>query len=234
VPSLAPPTNETGSLDYRVHSYLAANCVHCHQPGGTGRGNFDLRLTVPLRTSGLINGAPVETPADPADLVIKPGSLENSVLFARLTNSGASHMPPLTATLQDSQAIALFSAWITNRLAHYQSFADWQLAYFGSTNFANATNLLEYLTGANPLLPGDSWTVGLGMAAAQPTIHFAGTANLAFEVQWTTNISGGVPWQALDVPENVPVFSVTNWQGSMPDLSPGASDRFYRVRILEP
>ena len=31
---LAHPTNAAVSLEYRVRSYLAANCAQCHQPGG--------------------------------------------------------------------------------------------------------------------------------------------------------------------------------------------------------
>ncbi len=57
LPVLAQATNGAASLDYRVHSYLAANCSQCHQPGGIGRGQFDARITTPLSAAGIIDGA---------------------------------------------------------------------------------------------------------------------------------------------------------------------------------
>src|SRR5439155_9139346 len=57
LPALAHATNGAVSLDYRVHSYLAANCAQCHQPGGIGRGSFDARITTPLSAAGIIDGS---------------------------------------------------------------------------------------------------------------------------------------------------------------------------------
>jgi hypothetical protein len=48
LPALALANNTTASLDYRVRSYLAANCVQCHQPGGSAIGFWDARITTPL------------------------------------------------------------------------------------------------------------------------------------------------------------------------------------------
>jgi glucose/arabinose dehydrogenase len=238
LPALAPPTNGAISLDFRVHSYLAANCVQCHQPGGIGRGNFDTRLTTPLRTSGLINGIPIDTLGDRANLLITPGSTQHSVLFSRISNLGPDYMPPLGSTVLDPQALDLFATWITNGLAGYQSYADWQVAYFGSTNSPdaapNATNLLAYLTGTNPLRPSDDWSIGIGIAGTQPQISFLDIANRGFQVQWTTNLPNPNSWQPLDVPGNAPLFSVTNSQGSVSDPSAAASSKFYRVQVIEP
>ena len=238
LPALASPTNGTISLGFRVHSYLAANCAQCHQPGGIGRGNFDTRLTTSLRTSSLINGTPVDTLGDPAGLLITPGSLQHSVLFAHIANLGPDYMPPLDSTVLDPQALDLFATWITNGLAGYQSYADWQVAYFGSTNSLdaapNATNLLAYLTGTNPLRASDYWSIGIGNAATQPEISFLDIANRAFQVQWTTNLPNPNSWQPLDVPGNAPLFSITNSQGSVSDPSAAASSKFYHVQVIEP
>ena len=245
LPALAHPTNNEVSLDYRVHSYLAANCVECHQPGGRGLARFDTRLFIPLSVAGLINGTLFDSLEDPANLVIKPGSLAHSAMLTRLANLGEDHMPPLGTSVPDPTAINLFSEWITNGLANYQSFSDWQSSHFGSTNSADAqasadpdgdgaSNYLEFLTGTNPLEVKDSWSISIAGAETSPKIKFAGIANLAFEVQWTTNLSNPSSWQPLDAPGNEPLFSIINVQKSVLDPSADASSKFYRVRIREP
>jgi glucose/arabinose dehydrogenase len=244
LPALAQPTNSSVSLDYRVHSYLAANCAHCHQPGGRGLARFDARLFNLLSAPGLINGALFDTLEDPANLVIKPGSLAHSAMYIRLANLGEDRMPPLATSLLDPTAIRLFGEWITNGLTNYRSFADWQATNFGSTNAPNAqpdadpdgdgaNNYLEFLMGTNPSQAGDAWTVGIHMAETGPEISFPRIANRAFEVQWTTNLSNLNSWSPLDVPGNAQLFSITNSQESLSDLL-AAPGKFYRVRVREP
>jgi hypothetical protein len=245
LPALAHPTNDVVSLDYRVHSYLAANCVQCHQPGGIGLARFDVRLGTPLSVAGLIHGTLFDNLEDPANRVIEPGSLAHSAMLIRLANLGEDHMPPLGTSVLDPTAIALFSTWITNGLANYQSFADWQTSHFGSTNTPNAqpnadpdadgaSNLLEFLTGTDPSRAGDGWTIGLRITGMQPEISFSAIANRAFQVQWTTNLFNPDSWSSLDVPGNEPLFSITNSQRNVLDSSSQASTRFYRVQVSEP
>src|SRR4030095_14354259 len=50
--ALASATNTAWSLEYRVRSYLAANCVQCHQPGGVGFGFWDARIRTPTPAAG--------------------------------------------------------------------------------------------------------------------------------------------------------------------------------------
>jgi len=137
------------------------------------------------------------------------------------------------------------SEWITNGLANYQSFADWQVAFFGSTNLPaaapdadpnsdGAINQLEYLVGNNPLLPGDAWRIGIQPGASSARILFPRLANRAFEVQWTTNLQDATSWVAWDQADNAPFFSSTNGQTMIADLNTAASARFYKVRIYPP
>ena len=101
-------TDTTASLEVRVRSYLDANCSHCHQPDGV-RALFDARLTTPLADQGLIHGPLVE-PA--AEEVIKPGSLELSMLKIRHGSTGAIKMPPLAKNVVDEQAAQVIGDWI--------------------------------------------------------------------------------------------------------------------------
>jgi uncharacterized repeat protein (TIGR03806 family) len=245
LPALANPTNTAISLDFRVLSYLAANCAQCHEPGGAALGLFDSRPTTPLSASGLMNGPLVNALGDSDNRVIKPGSLQHSVLLTRIANLGPNHMPPLATSVLNQQAINLLTAWINGSATNYQSYADWQRFYFGSTNAPGsapsddadsdgASNELEYLTGTNPLLPGDGWGIRIAATDKNADIQFTRIANRGFEVQWSTNASAAISWQPLDVPGNEPVFSVTNSAVTVLDTLTNAQSKYYRVRIFEP
>ncbi len=216
LPALAHPANDSASVDFRVHSYLVANCVQCHQPGGIGLARFDVRLGTPLWDSGLIQGSLFDSLEDSENRVIVPGSIAHSALLTRLAELGEDHMPPLGTTLPDPLAVALFSDWITNRLTQLQDFPEWQTRRFGSTNAPNAApqadadgdragNYLEYLTGTNPTDAREAWGIDVGYSPVTgPEIRFNALANLGFEVQWTTNLLDPNSWQPLLVPGNAP------------------------------
>jgi hypothetical protein len=117
LPAYAHATNQLVPLEHRVRSYLGANCVHCHQPGGTGLGSWDARLATPLHQAGILDGGLFDTFGDPENKVVKPGSLDHSMLFTRLSQPGVRHMPPLGTSELDQAAIAMVAQWITNDLA---------------------------------------------------------------------------------------------------------------------
>jgi hypothetical protein len=60
------------------------------------------------------------------------------MMFSRIANLNSFHMPPLATTVLNTEAVNLLSEWITNGLASYQSFADWQSAFFNSTDLPAA------------------------------------------------------------------------------------------------
>ncbi len=243
--ALAPPTNTAHSLDFRVRSYLAANCVQCHQPGGPSVAAWDARVTTPLSRAGIINGAVNNDAGDTNNRVIKPGSLANSMLLSRISKRGPGQMPPIASNELDTNAIALASAWITNGLANYQSFSDWQIANFGSTNAPDAapdadpdndtaSNTLEYHTGTDPQSGTDVWRVGVQQTADTVDISFLHVANRGFQVEWTSNLLTPVVWGSLDVPSNRLFFAATNFTATVADTITNAPARFYRVSISEP
>jgi uncharacterized repeat protein (TIGR03806 family) len=140
--ALAPATEAQASLEWRVRSYLTANCVQCHQPGGTGGGFWDARITTPLAEAGILNGALRDEGGDSANRVVVPGSLEHSMLLQRVSRRGAGQMPPLGSTVVDTQAVGLLSQWITSDLASAAALATSKAIYgVGETvvvNFRNA------------------------------------------------------------------------------------------------
>jgi glucose/arabinose dehydrogenase len=243
--ALAPLTNTAVSLEYRVRSYLAANCVQCHQPGGSALGLWDARITTPTTSAGLVKGPLVANEGDLNNQLLVPGSLASSMMLTRISSPGGLRMPPLASNLLDTNAINLLSAWITNDLPAYQTFADWQAAHFGTTNAPNAgptsdpdgdgaSNMLEFLTGTDPLNGSSYWKPILKAASGTAQVIFTQVANRAFEVQSTTNFLSTNSWKPLDVAGNAPFYSSSNrtWIVSEP-LSP-VSSRYYRVRVYAP
>ena len=243
--ALAHPTNTACSVEYRVHSYLTANCVQCHQPGGTALGYWDARITTPMSLAGIINGALDNNRGDTNNRVVASGSIDHSVLLSRIATRGSGQMPPVDSTILDTDAINLLSAWITNDLPNAQSFADWQFAHFGSTNAPNAApdadpdndgakNLLEYLTGTDPLVGADAWKINVRPAGNTVEISFPQIANRGFQVESAPSMTSPISWQPLDVPANRPLFSPTNFTAVVTDTITNTPFKFYRVRVFEP
>ena len=195
--------------------------------------------------SGVINGPLVNQLDDPENRVIKPGSPEQSVLLTRLANLGPSHMPPLATSVLNQQTLDLLREWITGNATNYLSFDGWQRLHFGSTSAPGssraedadgdgASNELEFLTGTDPLLPGDGWGIHFQITGANADIHFPRIANRGFEVQWSDDLSNPQSWQPLDVVGNEPVFALSNSVSVVQDSLTNVLFRFYRVKILEP
>jgi glucose/arabinose dehydrogenase/mono/diheme cytochrome c family protein len=245
LPALAHITNSAVSRQFRVRSYLMVNCGQCHQPGGTSIGNWDARITTRTSAAGIIDGTLINSFGDPLHRVIAPGSTAHSMILTRITSTGTTRMPPIDSTALDTEAIALLSAWITNDLASYQSFAQWQTQQFGSTNAANAgatadpdqdraVNLLEYLTRTDPLSPTDAWKVSARASNDTVRIEIPQLPNIAYEVQWTTDLTSPPFWQPLDVPSNKRFFAATNGVRVVEDTLSSTPAKFYRVRVIEP
>ena len=242
--AMAHATDESVSIEQRVRSYLAVNCAHCHMPGGSALGNFDARLSPTLTATRLVDGTLVNNGGNPSNRVVAPGSLERSMLLSRIASDGPGRMPPLASSVVDGQAVALVSRWITNGLAGYETFPQWQISRFGSTNAPDAlasadpdgdgaNNQTEYLTGTNPEDVADTWGIDLQRTGIEGVLTYSRLINRGIEVQSATQLGAGVVWQFLDVPENRPFFSGTNGVARIP-LSLGVSNLFFRARVYEP
>jgi len=243
--ALVHPTNTSASLESRVRSYLAANCVQCHQPSGAALGSWDARVHTPGPFAGIIDGALLDNFGSASNRVIVPGSISNSVLLARIATRGTGQMPPLGSSLADTQGVALIAAWITNDLPSHLTYAAWQLANFGSTNAPNsaadedadgdhALNYLEYLTATDPNASTNFWQLNAHPAGGGVNLVFPQTANRAFEIQSTTNLFNAAAWQPLDLPGNEPFFWITNRTGALQVATTNSPATYFRTRVFEP
>ncbi len=201
---LAAANDTAWSLEYRVRSYLQANCAACHFPGGPTPAAWDARIVNPLAQCGIVDGALANPLGDPLNRVAVPADLPHSMLHTRINARGANQMPPLGSTVVDTQGVALVATWIAG------------LTAAGLTND----------------LPPASLAPALELSNGLPVVRFERVANRGFEVQTATNLLDA-PWIPLDGPENAPFFSATNAPAAVPDPA-STNGAFYRVRVFAP
>ncbi len=111
IPAAVDPRDLHASQDQRVKSYLAANCSHCHHPTGVS-ANFNASFEVPLANQGIIGGLINRPISSPADRVVVPDDLPDSVMHGRMSVVGANQMPPIGKNVVDEKAVALLTDWI--------------------------------------------------------------------------------------------------------------------------
>ncbi len=245
--SYAPIDDESVSIEHRVRSYLSVNCAGCHQPGGGGGGSMDFRLATPFLNAGILNGALNAPGTDPATRVVVPNDLEHSMIFQRIANLGPGHMPPIGTSVLNSNAVAVVAQWITNALPALETYAQWQMRWFGDTNAPSASpsanpdddtlaNAAEYLLYRDPTHLSAPWNIhmafrtgGLGTA----NVTYQREKNRLFQVEWTDSLEEGSVWKPLDAPENAPFFSAISSLFTVPDREPIDHVRYYRVRVTE-
>jgi hypothetical protein len=116
LPTFSAVDDPTTPVSHRVRSYLAVNCVQCHQPGGVARGDWDARYTVPLAEAGILNGPLANTFNNEANRVLVPGNTELSMLLQRIEQPGPNHMPPLATYVPNQPAIDLLKTYILQDL----------------------------------------------------------------------------------------------------------------------
>ena len=111
---LSALTNTTASLEERARSYLDANCVQCHQPGGTGI-TFDSRYSTPLANQNLTNYPAAVSLGYDNTKVIAAKDVWRSVIWQRMNTTNDTYkMPPLARALIDTNAVQVFADWINS------------------------------------------------------------------------------------------------------------------------
>ena len=103
------------SAERRARSYLHANCAMCHQPGGPGGGDMDLRMATSFQDMRICNVAPsVDSLGLSTPVIVAPGEPDKSILVLRMEDLGQYRMPPLATSVVDTQAVAVIREWISN------------------------------------------------------------------------------------------------------------------------
>lgn len=101
------------SLDRRARSYLHSNCAHCHQFGGAGSAEFDVRFEKSLDETKCIDGRLIKGSFQIPDAkLIAPADPFRSIVYYRTAKSGNGRMPHIGSEHVDTAGAALLRAWI--------------------------------------------------------------------------------------------------------------------------
>ena len=242
LPALARADDTSQTLEWRVRSYFAANCVQCHQPGGPSFATWDARPTTRTDAAEMINAILNYNGGDKATRFVVPGDLSHSMAYQRLTAKKFPRMPPLATSEIDPGAIELLSAWILNELPGRLSYPQWQLLYFGSTTDPEAAETADPdRDGANNFQEFHSYThpTNAVSAPAQPQgsrtnggaqveFQFVHPANRAVLIETSTDLKN---WTVWDVAGNSPSFPAVTQTRSL--VAPLNIDprRHFRLRL---
>jgi len=234
---MAPLNDASVSREFRVRSYLAANCAGCHQPGNNIFANWDARITSSLPQTGIIYGQLANTVSD--HKVVTPGWTNKSAILNRMLSTGADRMPPLGTSVVDMEAIRLIADWIEKDLPGYESFQGWATRRLGEGRHAaegdpdgdGVPNYSEYLLNTPPNQPtGGFWSTRVD--GTQAALTFRNPANRGVMIEVADNVPSN-NWRVLDHPQNQLRFpsearDITINSGLQ---GPG---RYYRMRVIEP
>ena len=120
---LVSVTNTNATLEFRVRSYLDANCAQCHRPNGGVNAQFDARFDTPLTNQGIINGAVLNNLGVSGARVVVPSNTTASVLYLRDSSVAGIKMPPLAKNTVDTDAVAVIEQWINSLVVTVPQFA---------------------------------------------------------------------------------------------------------------
>ncbi len=124
-PAIADPNNAAETLGARARSYLAANCAHCHQPGGPAPGGMNMRYEPLLGEMNLIGVAPTSGDLGISGaLRIKVGSSAQSVLWQRVASTDPTLRMAKGTQIPDPLAVSLLRTWIDSGLGVLDSDGD--------------------------------------------------------------------------------------------------------------
>ncbi|MCW5557796.1 MAG: PQQ-dependent sugar dehydrogenase [Verrucomicrobiae bacterium] len=248
LPALAALDDTRWSLEYRIKSYLAANCAYCHLPGGPTRARWNASLETPLSQARIMDERSLINVVDNLgsvdSFIVKPGSLHQSAMYRRVAESGLHHMPPIATSELNPEAILALKDWIVQETPGRLTLSQWQIREFGTNapvELAGAdadpdgdglTNEGEFLLGESPTEPTRRWRAVIGSSGDRVVLTYPRLANRRFEVQWSPNLVGA-PWRPLEHPDNRWFVGSVEAQVEL-SLPVESAPAFYQVEISEP
>jgi len=236
-PAMADPANAAESLQARARSYLAANCAHCHQPGGPAPGGMDMRYEPLLGAMNLIGVTPTNGNMGVGTAQrVKVGSSAESVLWLRSSSTDPALRMAKGTRVPDPLGMSLLASWINSGLVPLDSDADGD---------ADSADNCPYEPNANQsdlgrwLLPVPD---GVGDACQCESVDADGKVNHTDLLALRQVLAGGpapVPelerrLRYLDVAGRASILDVTHYKRSLEMLEPKPGQTCGSATKLEP
>jgi mono/diheme cytochrome c family protein len=241
LPRHVRPDETAFSVEQRARSYLAVNCANCHQPGAGAPPTWDGRAELTLAQTHLVNGFANNNGGTGDYRLIIPGDTAHSIVFNRATAAaGFTRMPPIATSEIDPEGSALLAEWISSALPARQTYDQWRLLWFGSSDLPEGdpdsdpdgdghTNADEFMAGTNPTDTFAPALPALSMTDDTITLGFDVPANRAFQIEVSSDL---VEWSLWDVPGNDGLLRAdSSLSLSGPIAGP---QQFFRLRFSEP
>ncbi len=112
-PKLSDPYDGKAALADRARSYLHVNCAHCHQFGAGGTADIELRHSIPLNKTKIVDVRPVQGSFGMPDArIVAAADPYRSVLFYRMSKLGPGRMPHIGSEVADERGLRLIHDWI--------------------------------------------------------------------------------------------------------------------------
>src|SRR5690606_8585843 len=106
------PADGTRTDGERARSYLAANCAHCHLPGGPTQATFDVRFRTPDAGMHAIGVRPNFGMGLADPYIIEKNDKNQSVLWVRMGRLDNTRMPKIGSEHGDAAGVELIGRWI--------------------------------------------------------------------------------------------------------------------------
>ncbi|MDA0749300.1 MAG: PQQ-dependent sugar dehydrogenase [Verrucomicrobia bacterium] len=245
LPKLVTADNEEASLNYRVRSYLAANCEACHE-GLTSKSrlHWNATLRVSNAETKLIDVRPYNDMNVTGARLVHRSDPSKSILLQRIAQNGIERMPPLGSTELDHNAIELIQRWILEDLSKPHTYPEWAAQYFDDLNHPDAaltedpdedgfSNLYESLTRTNPLDDEDNLSLSFTVTGETVSMEIPGVPNRYIEVEWTETPGDPDSWNTLDISENAFFFPASEAEQSVDLESMDQEKAFFRIKVNE-
>ena len=243
LPRLARPNDSSASLGYRVKSYLASNCVACHEGiAGIARLPWLANFDASMEQTGLIDVAPYNNMGISGSRLIHRTDPSKSILLQRINHLGPQRMPPVGSSMLDYEHIGLIKKWILEDLGKPISYTDWMNLFFESSTAEEASmladpdndgviNLIESITRTNPLDEEDYLKIVVHRDKEGLRIELPGLSDRYIWVEWTENPSQSESWRFLDIEGNEFFFPLSSETRNLTISEPTLRGAFFRLKI---
>ena len=243
LPGFAPLDDATQSLEWRARSYLAVNCAQCHQPGGTGIGDWDAWGSIRTEESKMVEGSLMNDLGDLQNRLLARGDPEHSVILQRLIGASGQRMPPLGSNEIDSGAIELLTEWISRELPDWEGFLEWRERHFGDLlpeesgaewdpDGDGNDNRTEFLLGTNPQQMDRLWGIGWEITS-ELGFRFVQPPNRAVWLEFSADM-GLNSWAVWEGMGNRIDFPAEGKERVLEIPDPSESSLFFRLRLEKP